>query len=299
MERKILARYTNGNVDVILLDDGTKIRRTRDDEFKPVFPENFDYKITNKCPYGCKFCHEDSTITGLHGDIMNDKFIETLHAGTECAIGGGAITSHPDLIPFLKKLKSLGVIANATVNQRELEDNYELVTKLLDEKLIYGLGVSYNHPDPMLREFAKKYPNTVLHLIAGVHTKEDFEELACSDFKILILGYKNLRRGNTNLQKHHDEIDKQINWLKSSIMDYAYNGSFKTISFDNLALEQLGIKSQINADAWEKYYQGEDGSQTMFIDSVKKEFARMSTSLERFPIKDNIVDMFNTIRIDC
>lgn len=297
MERKILGKYKNGNVNVILLEDGTKIRMTKDEEFNPVFPENFDYKITNMCPYGCKFCHEDSTITGLHGDIMHDEFIDTLHAGTECAIGGGAITTHPDLVPFLKKLKSLGVVANATVNQKELEDNYEFITKLLDEKLIYGLGISYNHPDPTLNEFVKKYPNTVLHLIAGIHTVDDFEKLACRGFKILILGYKNLRRGNSNFIKHCDEIQKQINWLKNTITKYANDGSFKTISFDNLALEQLDIKNQISKEMWDKYYQGEDGSQTMFIDSVKKEFARMSTSLERFPIENNIIDMFNKIRI--
>ena len=32
---KILGRYRNGNYDVTLLSDGTKIRETEDDEFIP------------------------------------------------------------------------------------------------------------------------------------------------------------------------------------------------------------------------------------------------------------------------
>ena len=47
--------------DTLIMDDGTKIRRTNDDEFVPDFAENMDIKITNKCNMNCPMCHEGST----------------------------------------------------------------------------------------------------------------------------------------------------------------------------------------------------------------------------------------------
>jgi hypothetical protein len=45
--------------------------------------------------------------------------------------------SHPDLIPFLIKLREEKVIANLTVNQIHFERHQDLIRKLVDEKLIY------------------------------------------------------------------------------------------------------------------------------------------------------------------
>ena len=41
---------------------------------------------------GCPFCHEGSTTDGKFGDIMNEKFIDTLHPYQEVALGGGDAT---------------------------------------------------------------------------------------------------------------------------------------------------------------------------------------------------------------
>lgn len=48
--------YKNGNYIVTILEDGTKIRKTGEDEFIPKFSENIDCKITDKCSQMCKFC---------------------------------------------------------------------------------------------------------------------------------------------------------------------------------------------------------------------------------------------------
>lgn len=69
----LLGRYKNGNFVTTILSDGTKIRKTKDDEFLPAFAENMDIKITNKCNMNCPMCHEGSTENGRHGDIMNEK----------------------------------------------------------------------------------------------------------------------------------------------------------------------------------------------------------------------------------
>ena len=41
---------------------------------------------------------------------------------------------------------------------------------------------------------------------------------------------------------------------------------------------------------------GDDGTATMYVDMVKGEYAKSSTSTERYPIEDNIIPMFEKIR---
>ena len=47
---------------------------------------------------------------------------------------------------------------------------------------------------------------------------------------------------------------------------------------------------------WNKFYQGDDGTHTMYVDLVKKQFAKTSTSTERYPLLSNIDDMFKIIK---
>lgn len=204
---ELLGRYKNGNFVTTILSDGTKIRETKDDEFIPSFAENMDVKICNYCDMGCKFCHEGSTINGKFGNILNEKFIDTLHPYQEIAIGGGDATSHPDLIPFLQKLKERKVIANMTVNQIHFEKKQELIEKLVDEKLIYGLGVSLVNPTKHFIELIKQYPNAVIHVINGVLKPSDIKVLENNNLKILILGYKHLRRGNEYFETEQNNIE--------------------------------------------------------------------------------------------
>ena len=62
--------YKNGNYIVTILSDGTKIRRTEDNEFIPSFSENVDCKLTDKCREMCNFCLVPNTkITELKNVI--------------------------------------------------------------------------------------------------------------------------------------------------------------------------------------------------------------------------------------
>ena len=294
---ELLGKYQNGNYEVRIYEDGTKIRENDLDFLEADFPESTDCKITNKCPMGCPMCHEKSTPDGEHGDIMNAKFIDKLRAGTEMAIGGGAVTGHPDLIPFLKKLKSIGVIPSITVNQREYKDNFDLVNRLVEEKLIYGLGVSFtSFDDEFWDNVIKNNPNLVVHLIAGIHGGDVFDYFANKGVKILILGYKDFGRGHDLLEKAGAIIQVQIDWLKNNLQNLL--SKYAVISFDNLAIEQLDVKSVLTDEQWKEFYQGNDGTHTMYVDLVKKQFAKTSTSTERYPLLSNIDDMFKIIKGD-
>lgn len=294
---KLLARYKNGNYTVTIFDDGTKIRENDLDFLDAEFPESMDCKITNRCPMGCPMCHEKSTPDGDHGDIMHAEFVNKLRKGTEMAIGGGAVTSHPDLVPFLRKLKEVGVLPSITVHQKEFIGNYDLIDMLVKEKLIYGLGVSFSSfDDEFWDKVTKANPNLVVHLIAGIHGGDVFKYFADKNVKILVLGYKDFGRGHNLLEKAGGIINAQLIWLKNNLQDLL--SKYAVISFDNLAIEQLDVKSVLTDEQWKEFYQGNDGTHTMYVDLVKKQFAKTSTSTERYPLLSNIDDMFKIIKGD-
>ena len=291
----LLGRYKNGNFVKTILSDGTKIRETKDDEFIPTFAENMDIKLTNKCDGGCAWCHEGSSINGKHGDILNEKFIDTLHPYQEVAIGGGDATSHPDLIPFLQKLKEKKVIANITVNQIHFEKKHELIKKLVDEKLIYGLGVSLVNPTKHFIELIKQYPNAVIHVINGVLKPLDVKALENNNLKMLILGYKHLRRGNEYFEEEQNDIEVKQQWLYENLEDIIQK--FKVVSFDNLAIEQLNVKRLLTQEEWDEFYMGDDGKVTYYVDMVERKFAQSSTAPfdKRYDLLDSVDDMFHVI----
>ena len=286
-------KYTNGNYIVKFnTENGTKIRMTNDEIFKPAFAENCDCLITKRCDGGCQFCYEGCTTMGKHGDILNAKFLDTLHPYTELAINGNDLT-HPDLIPFLEKLKKKNIIVNMTVNQIHFEVKEDFIKELLDKKLIYGLGVSLRSPTKKFIEKIKNYPTAVIHTINGILTKEDFNALKNNGLRVLVLGYKDLRRGVDYHDSNRSEIENNQNWLSNNLNDFI-NG-FDTVSFDNLGLSQLPVKDLMTEEEWESFYMGDDGGYTFYLDLVENTFAKNSVSMKRYPIMDNIDDMFNVI----
>ena len=296
---ELLGRYMNGNVRTSIFSNGTKERFTMDDEFKPTFAENMDIKICNRCSAGCSYCHEGSTPDGKLGDIMNEKFIDTLHPYQEVALGGGNVLEHPDLIPFLHKLKNKKVITNITLNQIHFENNLELVKDMVDQKLVYGLGVSLVNPTDEFINKIKEFPNAVIHVINGIFTEQDYDVLKGHGLKILILGYKDLRRGSEYLLRAESEIHDNQKWLENHINDMV--NKFDVISFDNLAIEQLHIKEQwgnLSDGEWDEFYAGDDGTITYFIDMVEHKFAKSSTAPfdKRYDLLDNVDDMFKIIQ---
>lgn len=294
---KRFVRYTNGNYTVTIdTKTGTKIRENDLDHFRADFPESMDIKICDKCDMGCPMCHENSTPDGKCGDIMSASFIDKLHPYTELAIGGGNPLEHPDLVAFLEKCRDLNLIPSMTVNQVHFMKNKQYLKTLCDSKLIYGLGISVNKVDNDFLEALKDFPNAVLHVINGLVTIHDLAMLAGKDLKILFLGYKEFRRGKDLFKRDAFAIERRKKetreWL-GRILDEKW---FEVVSFDNLAVNQLEVRTLIGEETWNEFYMGDDGTATMYVDMVNREFAKSSTSTERFPLEDNIVNMFEKIR---
>lgn len=294
---KILGSYKNNDYTCTMFSDGTKIRWNDKDSFNPIKPESIDLKITNKCNMACNMCHENSTPDGEHGDILNLPFIDTMFPYSEVAIGGGNPLTHPDLIEFLERLKERKIIASMTVNQMHFMQNIDLLKELTDKKLIYGLGISYiggRHENCI--EAIKQFPNAVVHVINGIVHMDGLEALANNDLKILVLGYKEFRRGKAL----YDECGSQINYLKAQFYDLlpkiVNDGWFKCISFDNLAIKQLEPKRLMSEKDYKEFYMGDDGAFTCYVDAVNRQFAKSSVFTERYDLMDDIADMFKVIK---
>jgi len=270
----VLTSYKNGNYNVIILKDGTKIRQTIDNEFQPDFPESMDVKITNRCDLNCNYCHENSVENGRHCNI--EQLISVLKnfpvPGVELAIGGGNPLEHPYLIDFLQWAKSNGFICNLTINGKHIN---HILNKIIEKNLIHGLGISYTNETEKLIE----YPHTVCHLIAGIHSIKNIQHALDIYGKVLILGYKNVGRGSTFGVKNNKEINNNILQLSNNLWKlFQHEG---IISFDCLAIDQLHLKKYFTNHEWETFYMGDDGKFSMYFDAVNMIYGRSSTLQHR------------------
>lgn len=265
----IIRRYINGNCHVTLHDDGTK-EREWDGTPHPVFPESIDLKITNYCDRQCPFCHEESTTSGVHAPTNRIlDIVGNLPSGVEIAIGGGNPLDHPDIVPIASEMNGMGLVPNMTCNIEHIMSMQRTFTSVLP--FLYGIGLSnggiYDVAKQIIPELNNQ--NVILHAIAGVDDPMDYMH---SD-KLLILGYKNFGRGK---QYYGPNVETNLRQWRYWLPRRMRNGI--VTSFDNLALEQLHVRSLLDEKMWTQLFMGNDGEFTMYVDAVRDEFAISSTS---------------------
>ena len=294
---KRMATYKNGNTYTTLYEDGTKEHFTMDDDFRFDFSESCDIQISQCCDNGCEFCYYGCSPTGKHGKLTGWKFFETMHPYTEIAINLQCPIPD-DILSFLWKMHRQNVIVNATVNQNHFmrSDVREFLVEAIADDLIKGVGISLTNPrqDDFIN-IVKQYPNTVIHVIAGITPLKDIRYLMGHGLKLLILGYKKLERGEKYYNHYSALVEDNIKQFETEL-DEIIDG-FKVVSFDNLAIKQLHLKDKLSEKEWETFYGGDDGTVTFFIDLVKGVFAKSSLSPITYPIGDKTIDeMFEIIR---
>ena len=265
----------------MILDEGTKIRYNEFGIYKPNRVESMDIKITNKCDMGCVMCHEDSKVNGEEADILNNPIIDSIPPYTELAIGGGNPLSHKDLVEFLTKCKDRKLICNITVNKKHFLDNYDYIKSLFERKLISSIGISvFDITEDEIEKI--KSVNSVCHVIIGVTPIEVMHRLANNDVKVLVLGYKTFRRGKDYYQKNNNFIDVMKKIWTEFISNAIKSKFYSVLSFDNLAIKQLGLKDILSQEEWDSFFMGDDGidgefsSASMYIDLVEGKFAENS-----------------------
>lgn len=276
--------YNNGNYQVHLLEDGTKKRLSLDGTFVPKRVETLDINLSNRCSIGCSYCYINATPTGRDGDIAN-LFDYGIPNGTELAFNYNG--SHIDFDYIMDNAFNpfSNWIINLTINHKLLNiPTYkEKLQSWIDRKRVAGIGVSTNK---FLPDFQLVSPNIVYHTIAGITPTTEIIKMLEANQKVLILGFKQLGRASTLPDLSSWNIDS-ILAIKKGIL-----------SFDNLALDQLDIKSRVSPQIWDAHYMGEEGTTSFYIDLVSETFSQSSIDSEvKFTCKDlKIKDMFEIIK---
>ena len=300
--KKMLAHYKNGNAEVVLFEDGTRIIQSDDDKLNLERPLNIDCKLSNKCSVGCAQCHEDSVPNGDYAELSDLQFFRTMQEGAEIAVAGGSLTEYPYMRQALELAHECKLITNCTFHCSEVMNKFNKIKALQDEGLIYGIGVSVSVVPQLINkklcDKINQLDNVVLQVINGLFTQEHLDRIVkyVKNPKILILGYKDVRRGKMYHKAENKEIVRNQNWLFKNLESMQKNKRIKCISFDNLAIEQLQPQRLIYQDKWDELFQGEDGTSTMYVDAVKKEFVVSSACMNRHPMTDDIKDMFEVVK---
>ena len=277
MANPVLHHYINGNAEITLHQNGTRIIRAPD-ELKLQYPLNIDIRVSSRCAFGlnrktnraiCDFCHESATTDGQDADLNSllDK-LRGLPAGIELAVGANELPL--PLLHFFEQCKGNGWIVNCTINQGHLRRDRNRILDAIQHNLICGLGISYRPGmidiDPQLLS----YGNTVVHVIAGINTIEQVKSLASQGVrKILVLGEKDF---GFNLGKVRITTDSHRAWYRQV---HELFKLFEVVSFDNLALEQLNVRRFVKH--WDQMYQHE---YSFYINAVDQYFAPSSRSAD-------------------
>lgn len=289
--------YKNGNYTVMLdLSNGSKMRFNDLDNLTPDHAESIDVTISTYCEAGCAFCYAGCSKNGKHADIMSPSFIENLPPYTELALNGNE-PLHPDLVPFLEKCKSLKLVPSITVNQTTFMKNIDLLKQLSDNRLIYGLGVSLTNASDGFIKAVQQFPNAVIHVVNGIVNTGQLYVLSDKGLKILILGYKTVGRGVEYYGHNALRVEVEKSSLYNDLENIINDNWFDVVSFDNLALEQLEVKRLMGEDEYRRFYMGDDGKFSMYIDMVSKKFYKNSLMADGgHELLDDPKEMFDIIR---
>lgn len=285
-----LQMYLNGNCTVEIHPSGTKRRYVREGEKPaPDFPESMDVKITNWCDAGCDYCHEASTPKGSHADLLPTlDLLSTLPGGVEVAIGGGHPLAHPGFDDFVQELTKQGLICNVTVNEHHFLKEEARLTKLIADGLVKGVGYSYREKPC---EF--KYEHLVSHVIAGTVHQSELRKIIQVNPKILLLGYKIFGKGNPFFHERNTEIADNLRSWKDRLFETV---EIAHTSFDNLAIEQLDpIRVFKDKEDFAKFYMGEEGTFSMYIDAVRQKVAQNSYDTARHSYLKDICETFKKV----
>lgn len=292
-----IVAYKNGNYTVMLnLKDGSKMRFNDLDNLTPDHAESIDVTISKYCEMGCQFCYAGCSKNGKHADIMSPSFIDNLPPYTELALNGNE-PLHPDLVPFLEKCKRLKLVPSITVNQTTFMKNIDLLKKLSDDKLLYGLGVSLTNVNDRFIKAIKQFPNAVIHVVNGIVDTSQLHTLSNRGLKILILGYKTVGRGVDYYGYNALRVEVNKCSLYNSLKDIIDDNWFDVVSFDNLALEQLDVKRLISEEEWARFYMGDDGNHSFYINMIDKRFYKNSLMADGgHELLNDPTEMFDIIR---
>lgn len=298
---EITSKYDNDYFIFFNKKTGTKVRFTFEENStyeKSTTPELVDVKITDYCPFGCKFCYMSSTLKGKHADLETIKKTFDLLSDLnvfEVALGGGEPTLHPKITEIIKYGCKKNLTMNLTTYNSKIFKNKELFDLFVKRK-ISSIGFSVNKVSDVdkilemiedVEHYMSLKPHKdfffvrdfiVAHVVLGAHNYETFCQILnkClqNDIRILFLGPKKVGLGKS--YKFYD-LGKQMQYIRMKYDNSEYTGSsevkIKMFSIDTkfvqLAhLEELKEFFDIKNISAE-LITPEEGKFSMYIDCVE------------------------------
>jgi len=287
--------YLNGkSVCEISLEDGTHIRSIFEEDgiYRPENLECADVHLSDKCEVGCKFCYANCTRDGKVADIerfISSPWFQSLKPGMEMACNLNEFKGNIDhLEKLLDACKEKGILANVTVEQRTYMKNKEVLHCFQIEGKLFGIGVSVKVIDEYLLKDLEECRNVVAHTITGITPVTGYQKLIANKVKILILGYKDIGRGTQfKVEDESNKIEMNRLALKRYIKFLLDTKVSCLLSFDNLAIDQLGIKDMISEENYGKFFRGEEATCTYFVNAVSMQYALNSLDSENLKSIEN------------
>lgn len=123
--------------------------------------------FTPGCNYNCYYCQNRSLIEDFNYIVPNDEIEAFLERRVGLIDGvvitGGEPTLHPDLIPYLKKLKTMGYLTKVDTNG----SNPEVIQSCIDENSVDYFSIDYKAPIDRYAEICRgeSDPDKVLESI--------------------------------------------------------------------------------------------------------------------------------------
>lgn len=197
----------------------------------------------------------------------------------------------------LLKYNALGVSVSSAESAKKFSEGYENLSTVLYHAGGYEINSYRDEYCPYILIAdgdGQMELNTrvVVHAVNGVIGEGMLDELFDKELDLLILGYKTKGRGVEFAE--NGLVAENQKWLYDNIDSLAKH--FRVVAFDNLALEQLDMHRFISDEEWKHFYMGDEGTHSMYIDLVKKEYGISSTDNRRWALTDDIREMFRHIR---
>ena len=208
----------------------------------PIFPEQIDIKITDRCFENCSYCHESSNPYGKYADIsLIIDVIKTPYGGLipEITLGGGDPFLYPHLDDLIKFILNNNSILSFTlhysyfIDENKFSRVKEIVSMGNDKIINFGISLTScfeknkknlkklienieNNIQKLRDEYYNCDLNFVYHFIDVIlSTKDIINFLNNIEYgNILILGFKKVGRGKKYSSINHIELDKLVEYLQ-------------------------------------------------------------------------------------
>jgi hypothetical protein len=243
-------------------------------------PELVDVKITDYCPFGCKFCYQNSTKEGKHAEtslLRSLAYTLSQMKVFEVAIGGGEPTLHPDFIDIITNFRSYNVIPNFTTRSLAWLNEPKKAAAILKTCGAFAYSVSTREDVAKLHAALEKlkfdeYTNRVklsvqYVLNSGGDLYGVLDEASKHYYRVTLLGFKTTGLGSTFTLVPEDWMTTVKEVKKTSWLNLGVDTAIVQ-KYGKQLLEELGISDVLMTS--------EEGKFSMYIDAVEKTMAPSS-----------------------